>query len=70
MKIAVLSDIHGNHLALREVLDDASRLDVGELFVLGDSVGYYYHPDKVLEQLTAWQMEMIQGNHEPMLQTA
>jgi putative phosphoesterase len=67
MKIAILSDIHGNYLALEAVLNEATRAGVEYLFILGDVVGYYYHPDKVMELLGAWPAELIQGNHEQML---
>ena len=67
MKIGVLSDIHGNHIALEAVLTEAVSLDINRLCVLGDMVGYYYHPDRVLEMLKAWPVDVIQGNHERML---
>lgn len=70
MKIAIISDIHGNHVALRGVLDEARRQGVGFLFVLGDIVGYYYHADSVLDLLENWSCEMIQGNHEELLRQA
>jgi putative phosphoesterase len=68
MKIGVLSDIHGNHLALKAVLDDAEQINVEQLLILGDMVGYYYHPDKVLKMLSSWPVKFIQGNHERLLQ--
>jgi putative phosphoesterase len=67
MRVAILSDIHGNHLALEAVLNEASKIGVDYLFILGDLVGYYYHPDKVLELIDDWKKEIIQGNHEEML---
>ena len=67
MKIAVLSDIHGNKYALKEVLDEVSHHQIEKVFVLGDCVGYYYYPDEVLEMLSPWEPEMIQGNHEKLL---
>lgn len=70
MKIAVLSDIHGNHLALKLVLDEARILGIERLFILGDIVGYYYHPDIVIQLLEDWHKEVIQGNHEAMLKEA
>ena len=42
MKIAVISDIHGNYDALVEVLKDAKSENIDHLLVLGDIVGYYY----------------------------
>jgi predicted phosphodiesterase len=67
VKIGILSDIHGNDIALKAMLKEAEFLGVEQLYVLGDCVGYYYRPDKVMELLSAWPMEMIQGNHEGML---
>lgn len=67
MKVGVLSDIHGNDAALEVVLADARSMGVEHLLILGDIVGYYYHPDKVLEQLQGWTYDMIQGNHEQMM---
>lgn len=68
MKIAILSDIHGNFDALAEVLTAAGKEKVDHLLILGDIVGYYYHPDKVLEALAPWSYDMIKGNHEEILQ--
>lgn len=68
MKIGVLSDIHGNHYALSEVLKIAKQEKVDKLLVLGDMVGYYYHPDKVLEMLAEWDCVLIKGNHEKILE--
>lgn len=67
MKIAILSDIHGNADALVKVLDEAQEKKVDLLFVLGDFVGYYYHPDKVLDLLSHWNVTYIKGNHEDIL---
>jgi putative phosphoesterase len=68
MKIAVLSDIHGNDIALKSVLEEAQRLGIRHLFILGDIVGYYYRADRVIELLEAWPRDMVQGNHEAMLE--
>ena len=68
MKIAVISDIHGNYDALVEVLKKAKKEDVEHLLVLGDIVGYYYHPDKILELLSEWSCDVIKGNHEQILE--
>lgn len=67
MKIAVLADIHGNHFGLLKVLMEAKKEQVEQLLILGDIVGYYYHPDKVLEILENWQYVFIKGNHEDLL---
>ncbi|MBG7612795.1 metallophosphoesterase family protein [Polaribacter sp. BAL334] len=68
MKIAVISDIHGNYDALLAVLKKAKLEEVNHLLILGDIVGYYYHPDKILEELSEWSFDMIKGNHEYILE--
>jgi len=70
MKIAIISDIHGNHYALDAVLKEAETLDVEHLFILGDFVGYYYHPEIVLQHLKDWSKDMIKGNHEELMKDA
>lgn len=67
MLIAVLSDIHGNYDALVEVLGSARKHKVERLFVLGDTVGYYYQPCEVLNALSDWNCDFIAGNHEQAL---
>jgi putative phosphoesterase len=68
MKIAVISDIHGNYDALEIVLKKAKIMNVEHLLILGDIVGYYYHPDKILNALSEWSFDMIKGNHEYILE--
>lgn len=68
MKIAIISDIHGNHYALSAVLKKAAREGVERLLILGDVVGYYYHPELILDMLSNWNYEIIKGNHEEILQ--
>ncbi len=67
MKIAVISDIHGNAFALKQVLITAEKRKVEKYLILGDIVGYYYAPDEVLALLKNFDCEWIQGNHERML---
>jgi putative phosphoesterase len=68
MKVGVISDIHGNHYALEAVLENAKKDGIEKLLVLGDIVGYYYHPEIVLNMLSEWDYEIIKGNHEVILQ--
>ena len=70
MKLALLGDIHGNHLALQAVLAAASSSGVEKLLITGDLVGYYYAPLKVLEMLQPWDRHIVRGNHEDMLNSA
>lgn len=68
MKVGIISDIHGNHYALKEVLKDAEKKGIERVLVLGDLVGYYYRPDLVLELLSEWKYDIIKGNHEDLLE--
>lgn len=66
MKIAILSDIHGNSVALRETLKKVKENQITKIFVLGDMIGYYYGTD-ILKQLNEFDCVFIAGNHEVML---
>lgn len=70
MKLALLGDIHGNHLALQAVLAAAFSSGVEKLLVTGDLVGYYYAPLQVLELLRPWDRHVVRGNHDDMLNAA
>lgn len=70
MKIGLLADIHGNCFALDAVLNSAMRLGVEKLLVAGDLVGYYFWPERVIELLEKWDVEIVSGNHEQMLRQA
>ena len=48
MRVAVLSDIHGNWRALEAVLDDLDRQGVDEILSLGDTIGYGPEPAEVV----------------------
>ena len=64
MRLAVLSDIHGNYDALRAVL---SALD-GELIdtyaCLGDIVGYGPQPAECIREIQKYDCIVIAGNHD------
>ena len=68
MKVAVISDIHGNFDALVVVLEKAKSENVTHLLILGDIVGYYYHPEKIMDLLSQWSFDIIKGNHEKILE--
>lgn len=67
MKIAIIGDIHGNHLALEAVLRDIKKEGIDIILAAGDYVGYYYHPAEVFNLLEKWHLEAIKGNHEQIL---
>ena len=64
MRIAVLSDIHGNLEALKEVLADLDRRDVDRTVSLGDNVGYGPEPEAVVQTLRERNIPSVMGNHE------
>ena len=64
MRIAVISDIHGNMEAFRQVLDDIGRSNVDGIFCLGDMVGYGPEPEAVVQQIRTLEIPAVMGNHE------
>ncbi len=62
MRIAVLSDIHSNVVALDAVLDHAGEVDA--IWQLGDVVGYGPEPDAVVGRLSERGATGVRGNHD------
>jgi predicted phosphodiesterase len=62
MRVAVLSDIHSNLVALDAVL--AAVPSVDEVWHLGDVVGYGPHPDEVVARLRDLGAIGVRGNHD------
>jgi predicted phosphodiesterase len=68
MRYLILSDIHANHLALDAVMVHANRKQWDKVIFLGDAVGYYTHPNEVLNVIRDLKPELsILGNHEALL---
>ncbi len=67
MKVAVLSDVHGNIFALEAVLEKIKQIGVDRIIFLGDFTGYYYHSKVVFDRLIELDATMILGNHDHML---
>ncbi len=65
MKLGVISDIHSNLSALKEVLADLSMEKVEGYLVLGDIVGYGPYPNECIEILQKLpNSAIIVGNHD------
>jgi predicted phosphodiesterase len=64
MKIAVISDIHGNMEAFEQVLADIKKLQVDDIISLGDHIGYGPEPDHVIRCIRQNKITALQGNHE------
>ena len=73
MRIALLSDIHGNREALAACLDHARRTNVGRFVFLGDYVGYGADPGWVVDTVAA-EVERgavaVLGNHDAAVLSA
>ncbi len=64
MRLAVISDIHGNLEAFREVLADLEQSRTDQVYCLGDNIGYGPEPEAVVRLLRQRQIPTVKGNHE------
>ena len=67
MKIAAISDIHGNLAALDAVLADIAQRGVDVIVNLGDIVSGHLQPRETAARLMALALPTIRGNHERQL---
>jgi predicted phosphodiesterase len=64
MRLAILSDIHANLPALEAVLADIEGAGLGELWCLGDVVGYGAQPDECTRLVKERCELCLVGNHD------
>jgi predicted phosphodiesterase len=64
LRIAVISDIHGNWHAFEAVLADAENAGVDEVWCLGDIVGYGPQPNRCVEETRGRASLSLIGNHD------
>jgi putative phosphoesterase len=62
MKIAFISDIHGNAIALDAVMADLQQKKVDQIYVLGDLCYRGPEPKRALEVIRSLDAEVIKGN--------
>ncbi|QLG28276.1 metallophosphoesterase family protein [Halorarum halophilum] len=62
MKLGVISDVHGNRVALEAVLDDMPSVD--GLVCAGDVVGYNPWPAECVAELRERDVPTVKGNHD------
>ena len=67
MRIALISDLHANEVALAAVLADVARVGVDRLICLGDVATLGPRPGDVLQTLRDLGCPCIQGNHDAFL---
>ncbi len=67
MRIALLSDIHGNMVSLNAVWQDLERQEVDQVISLGDVATLGPQPREVVSFLREKQVAGIMGNHDEFL---
>lgn len=65
-KLAFVSDIHSNIEAFQSVLHDIEerKINIEDVYCLGDSVGYGTRPNEVIEMLKELNIKSVLGNHD------
>jgi predicted phosphodiesterase len=64
MRVAIISDIHGNRHAFEAVLDEIAASNCEEIWCLGDLVGYGAEPDACVELARRHTSICLAGNHD------
>ena len=64
MRVALVSDVHANTVALDAVIADAMARGLDALWNMGDLVGYGPEPDAVTDTLRALSAKSVRGNHD------
>ena len=64
MKVAIISDIHGNRQAFEAVLRSIVDASVAEVWCLGDLVGYGADPDACVDLARDNTDVCLAGNHD------
>ena len=64
MRLAVISDIHGNLLALEAVLADIEARGVDAIVNLGDCVTSPLWPKETFDRLGELALPTVRGNHD------
>lgn len=64
MRVAVVSDVHGNRHAFEAVLAEIDDAGVAEVWCLGDLVGYGADPNACVDLAAAHADVCLSGNHD------
>lgn len=67
IKVAIISDIHGNSIALKEVLKDAKNNNVDDYIFSGDLVNDLPFGNETLEIVKSTSDKVLKGNKEQYL---
>jgi putative phosphoesterase len=63
-RVAIITDIHGNLLAVQESLAAIDEIGVDAIYCGGDLVGYGPHPNEVCELIEQRAIPTIYGNYD------
>lgn len=66
LKLALVSDLHGNLVALDAVLADARAAAVDRVVCLGDVVDLGPQPEETVRRLRDANVACVRGNHDPL----
>jgi predicted phosphodiesterase len=69
MRIAVISDIHGNCFALDRVLEDIRRQEIEQIVCLGDAIQGGAQPAETVQRLRELGCPVVMGNADDWLLT-
>lgn len=64
MKIAFISDIHGNIDALKAVLANIEKQGIEQIYCVGDLVGYAPFPNEVIDLIQEKDIPTVMGNYD------
>ena len=64
MRYGIISDIHGNLEALKEVVDACEREGVEQYLCVGDIMGYGANPNECMELICKLNTLCVAGNHD------
>jgi predicted phosphodiesterase len=64
VRIAVISDVHGNRHAFEAVLEEIARSECEQVWCLGDLVGYGAEPDACVDLARENAAICLAGNHD------
>ena len=64
MRIAIISDIHGNLQALNATIKDIEKKNVDKIFCLGDIIGKGIHPTECLKIVREKCEVILKGNND------
>ena len=67
MRVALISDIHGNEVALRAVLEEIESEGIEQIVCLGDVATLGPRPGRVIDLIEGLDCPCIMGNHDEFL---